>query len=148
MAILNRFSAILQYCDSTHFFTSLCGISGDSRRVHFRVSIFVSTFVGESVGQILLSSVLSRSLSLSLFLSLKFCAESNLGSKVGGSDHMRHRKKEQKLSAIQGIISSGLFLSFSCVFLLFLKVFSCSSDNDIPAKSGETPAIISDGEIA
>ena len=31
MAILNRFSAILLYCDSTHFFASRCGISGDSR---------------------------------------------------------------------------------------------------------------------
>ena len=30
MAILNRFSAILLYCDSTHFFASRCGISGDS----------------------------------------------------------------------------------------------------------------------
>ena len=31
MAILNRFSAILLYCGSTHFFASRCGISGDSR---------------------------------------------------------------------------------------------------------------------
>ena len=31
MAILNRFSAILLYCDSTHFFAFRCGISGDSR---------------------------------------------------------------------------------------------------------------------
>ena len=31
MAILNRFSAILLYCDSTHFFSSRCGMSGDSR---------------------------------------------------------------------------------------------------------------------
>ena len=31
MAILNRFSAILLYCDSTRFFASRCGISGDSR---------------------------------------------------------------------------------------------------------------------
>ena len=31
MAILNRFSAILLYCDSTHFSASRCGISGDSR---------------------------------------------------------------------------------------------------------------------
>ena len=32
MAILNRFSAILlYYCDSTPFFASRCGISGDSR---------------------------------------------------------------------------------------------------------------------
>ena len=30
MAILNRFSAILLYCDSTHFFASRCRISGDS----------------------------------------------------------------------------------------------------------------------
>ena len=30
MAILNRFSAILLYCDSTHYFASRCGISGDS----------------------------------------------------------------------------------------------------------------------
>ena len=30
MAILNRFSAILLYCDSTHFSASRCGISGDS----------------------------------------------------------------------------------------------------------------------
>ena len=30
MAILNRFSAILLCCDSTHFFASRCGISGDS----------------------------------------------------------------------------------------------------------------------
>ena len=31
MAILNRFSAILLYCDSTHFFASRCRIAGDSR---------------------------------------------------------------------------------------------------------------------
>ena len=31
MAIPNRFSAILLSCDSTHFFASRCGISGDSR---------------------------------------------------------------------------------------------------------------------
>ena len=31
MAILNRFSAILLYCDSSHLFASRCGISGDSR---------------------------------------------------------------------------------------------------------------------
>ena len=31
MAILNQFSAILLYFDSTHFFASRCGISGDSR---------------------------------------------------------------------------------------------------------------------
>ena len=31
MAILNRFSAILLCCDSTHNFASRCGISGDSR---------------------------------------------------------------------------------------------------------------------
>ena len=31
MATLNRFSAILLYCDSTRFFASRCGISGDSR---------------------------------------------------------------------------------------------------------------------
>ena len=30
MAILNRFPAILLYCDSTRFFASRCGISGDS----------------------------------------------------------------------------------------------------------------------
>ena len=29
MAILNRFSAILLYCDSTHVCASRCGISGD-----------------------------------------------------------------------------------------------------------------------
>ena len=31
MAILNRCSAILLHCDSTHVFASRCGISGDSR---------------------------------------------------------------------------------------------------------------------
>ena len=31
MAILNRCSAILLYCDSTRFLNSRCGISGDSR---------------------------------------------------------------------------------------------------------------------
>ena len=31
MAILHRFSAVLLYCDSTHFFASRRGISGDSR---------------------------------------------------------------------------------------------------------------------
>ena len=31
MAILNRFSAILLYCDATHFLASRCRISGDSR---------------------------------------------------------------------------------------------------------------------
>ena len=31
IAIRNRFSAILLYCDSTLFFASHCGISGDSR---------------------------------------------------------------------------------------------------------------------
>ena len=31
MASLNRFSAILFYCDSTHLFASRCRISGDSR---------------------------------------------------------------------------------------------------------------------
>ena len=31
MTILNRFSAILRCCDSTFFFASGCGISGDSR---------------------------------------------------------------------------------------------------------------------
>ena len=31
MAILNRFSAILLYCDSTHIFASRWGISGDSK---------------------------------------------------------------------------------------------------------------------
>ena len=31
MAILNRFAAILLYCDSTPFFASGCGILGDSR---------------------------------------------------------------------------------------------------------------------
>ena len=31
MAILNRFSAILLYCDSTHFLASRYGLSGDSR---------------------------------------------------------------------------------------------------------------------
>ena len=31
MAVLNRFSAILLYCDSAPFFASRCGISGDSR---------------------------------------------------------------------------------------------------------------------
>ena len=31
MAILNRFSAILLYCDSTHFLASRCGIAGDPR---------------------------------------------------------------------------------------------------------------------
>ena len=31
MAILNRFSAILLYCDSTRFSACRCGISGDSR---------------------------------------------------------------------------------------------------------------------
>ena len=33
MAILNRFSMILPYCDSAHFCASRCGISGDSRAV-------------------------------------------------------------------------------------------------------------------
>ena len=32
MAILNRCSAILLCCDSTHVLASRCGISGDSRR--------------------------------------------------------------------------------------------------------------------
>ena len=31
MAIPNRFSAVLRYCDSTHIFASCCGISVDSR---------------------------------------------------------------------------------------------------------------------
>ena len=31
MAILNRFSAMLLHCDSTHLFDSRCEISGDSR---------------------------------------------------------------------------------------------------------------------
>ena len=31
MAILNRFSAILLFCDPTHVFASSCGISDDSR---------------------------------------------------------------------------------------------------------------------
>ena len=31
MAILNRFSATLLHCDSTQFFASRCGFSGDSR---------------------------------------------------------------------------------------------------------------------
>ena len=31
MAILNRSFAILLFCDSTPFFASRCGISGDSR---------------------------------------------------------------------------------------------------------------------
>ena len=30
MAILNRFSAIILYCDSTHVFASHCGICDDS----------------------------------------------------------------------------------------------------------------------
>ena len=38
MAILSRFSAILHYCDSTHFFASRCGISGDSYSPRFRQS--------------------------------------------------------------------------------------------------------------
>ena len=31
MAILNRFSAVLPYCDSTYFCASRCGNSGDFR---------------------------------------------------------------------------------------------------------------------
>ena len=38
MAILNRFSVILLYCDSTHFLDSRCEISGDSRPAILRVA--------------------------------------------------------------------------------------------------------------
>ena len=40
MAILNRFSAILLYCDSSHFFASRWGISGDSRPAILRIVRF------------------------------------------------------------------------------------------------------------
>ena len=40
MAILNRFSAILLCCDSSHFFASRCGISGDSRPAILRIVRF------------------------------------------------------------------------------------------------------------
>ena len=41
MAILNRFSAILFYCDSTYFCASRCGISGDSRPAILGIMRFV-----------------------------------------------------------------------------------------------------------
>ena len=56
MAILNRFPAILLYCDSTHLFASRCGISGDSRpeilgivRFAIRDSVPLSTIGNKSV---------------------------------------------------------------------------------------------------
>ena len=40
LAILNRFSAILFYCDSTHFCASHCGISGKSDKMTYIILRF------------------------------------------------------------------------------------------------------------
>ena len=57
MAILNKFSAILVYCDSTQFFACCCGMSGDSRPAILGIVRFA---IRDSV---LLRSVESRTLS-------------------------------------------------------------------------------------